>query len=441
LNIDDEINGLIDKLSEEYKIMPYVYNDVKKFIPHKTPIYYSGPVWDRKEVISAIKSLLIGKWLAAGESLQEFETKFAHKVNNLFGVFVNSGSSANLVMIAALKKYFDWEDGSEIIVSAVGFPTTISPIPQNNLRAIFIDIELESLNFDLDKIEEKITKKTKAIFVSPVLGNPPDFDKLLFICEKHNLQLILDNCDSLGSRWRNKFLNEYAISSSNSFYAAHHISTIHGGMIISDNRNIINIARGLSCWSRGCVCSGTENLLQNGICNRRFSQWLDNYDGIIDHKYYFNGMGYNLQGLDLQGAIGLAQLEKLDMIHAGRKNSKNIIGSLIEKYISNVRVPKELPNADPSWFGTPIICETNEIKQKLLKHFEKNLIQTRHYFSGNILMHPGFERLDDFRKYPNSNLVLDRIFFCGASAQYTPEVFNYVEDILKEYNNENSNNG
>jgi CDP-6-deoxy-D-xylo-4-hexulose-3-dehydrase len=437
LNIDDEIMKLIETVAKEQKIMPYVYNNNAEFIPHKTPIFYSGPVWDTNEVRSAIKALLVGEWLAAGENLQEFEKQFSHKINNLFGVFVNSGSSANLVMIAALKKYFGWKDGSEIIVSVVGFPTTISPIPQNGLTARFVDIEMDSLNFDLDLIEDKINKDTVAIFVSPVLGNPPDFDKLMFICEKHNLQLILDNCDSLGSTWRGKFLNEYAISSSNSFYAAHHISTIHGGMVVSNNRSIINLARGFSAWSRGCVCSGKENLLKNGICNKRFSKWLENYDGIVDHKYVFsNGFGYNLQGLDLQGAIGLEQLKKLDMIHEGRKLSKNTIGELIEKYIPNVRVPKELPFAEASWFGVPIICSSNELKQKLLNHFEKNLIQTRHYFSGNILLHSGFEKLDDYKKYPNANLVLDRIFFCGASCQYAPEIFDYIESVLKEFKNE-----
>ena len=433
INIDDEIEKLINTISKEQKVMPYVYNDVE-FIPGETPIYYSGPVWNHKEVIGAIRTLLVGKWLAAGENLQEFEKQFSKKVNNLFGVFVNSGSSANMVMIASLKKYFNWEDRSEIIVSVVGFPTTISVIPQNNLVPVFVDIEMDSLNFDLNKIEEKITNKTKAIFVSPVLGNPPDFDKLLYICEKYNLQLILDNCDSLGSKWRGKFLNEYAIASSNSFYAAHHICTIHGGMVISNNRNIVNLARGFSSWSRGCVCSGTENLLPNGICNHRFDNWLDNYDGIVDHKYLFIGMGWNLQGLDLQGAIGLEQLKKLDGIHEQRKNSKNKISFIFEKYISGIKIPKELEGAEASWFGTPIICESKEQKQKLVKYLELHKIQTRNYFSGNILLHPGFKHLGDFREYENANLVLDTVFFVGASPLYKEEIFKYVEKVLSEYN-------
>jgi len=432
MNIDNEIEKLITTIGNDQKVMPYVYNDTK-FIPGETPIYYSGPVWDHKEVVAAIRTLLVGKWLAAGENIQEFENQFSKKVNNLFGVFVNSGSSANLVMIAALKKYFEWEDGSEIIVSVVGFPTTISVLPQNNLVPVFIDIEMDSLNFDLNKIEEKITDKTKAIFVSPVLGNPPDFDKLLSICEKYNLQLILDNCDSLGSKWHGKFLNEYAIASSNSFFAAHHICTIHGGMVISNNRNIINLARRFSSWGKGCVCSGVENLLPNGVCNHRFDNWLENYDGIVDHRYAFINMGYNLQGLDFQGAIGLEQLEKLDSIYEKRKNSKNKISSIFKKYISGIKIPEELEGAETSWFGTPIICESKDQKQKLVTYLEKNKIQTRNYFAGNILLHFGFESLGEFQDYPNANLVLDRVFFVGASPLYNEDVFNYIDEVLQKY--------
>jgi len=435
LDIDLEIKNLIEKISSEYNVMPYVYNSRRKFVPHKTPIYYSGPIWDEDEVVAAIRTLLIGKWLASGENVQKFEFEFAKKVNNLFGVMVNSGSSANLVMIAALKKFFEWQDGSEIIVSVVGFPTTISVVPQNGLVPVFVDIEMDTLNFNLDKIEEKITSKTKAIFVSPVLGNPPDFDKILFLCEKHGLKLILDNCDSLGSKWRGKYLNEYAVASSNSFYAAHHISTIHGGMVISDNRNIINYARNYSTWARGCVCSGTENLLPDGICKHRFDKWIENYDGVVDHKYVFTGMGYNLQPLDLQGAIGLEQLNKIDSIHENRKKSKKVLSNLILKYVTNVHIPSEIGGAETSWFGTPIVCNNSEQKHKLLSYLETNLIQTRHYFAGNILMHKGFAHLGDFREYPEANKVLDHVFFIGASPLYDDDIFNYVEDVLKGYEN------
>jgi CDP-6-deoxy-D-xylo-4-hexulose-3-dehydrase len=432
INLHDEIESLIQKIGEDYNVLAYVYNG-KNFIEGETPVYYSGPYWDNEEAIAGVDSLLTGKWISAGEKVKEFEKSFANKINQLFGTMVNSGSSANLIMIGALKKYFQWEDNDEIIVSVVGFPTTISVIIQNNLKPVFIDIELETLNFDLSLIEEKITNKTRAIFVSPVLGNSPDFDRILFLCEKYNLKLILDSCDSLGSKWEDKYLVEYAVASSHSFYPAHTISTGEGGMITTNIREVSNLAKSLSSWGRGCVCSGVENLLPNGICNHRFDKWLENYDGIVDHKYVFNNMGYNLKPLDLQGSIGLIQLSKLDEIISKRNNSKNKISAIFNKYLSNIYTPNQLQKSETSWFGTPLLCESKEQKQKLVSCLEKNKIQTRNYFAGNILIHPGYSHLGNFSQYPNANQVLDRVFFLGASPHYDDKVFNYIEKIVSEF--------
>jgi len=260
-------------------------------------------------------------------------------------------------------------------------------------------------------------------------------DKLNDICKKYNLELILDNCDSLGSKWKDKYLNEYAIANSNSFYAAHHICTGEGGMVVSDNSDFIKTARSMSTWGRICNCVGVNNLLQNGICQNRFSKWLKNYDGIVDHKYVFSNVGYNLKPLELQGSIGLAQMEKFDEIHEKRKNSKKIISELFDKYIKNIKTINSLPDAEVSWFGTPIICDNKDIKNKLVDYLEKNKIQTRNYFAGNILLHEAYENLGNFKDYPEANKVLDQVFFIGASPHYDDNVFNYIEKMLKEYNN------
>ena len=435
MRIEDQINNMINSLGDEYKILEYVYNDNSKFVPGVTPVYYSGPYWNNEEVIVAIKTLLTGKWLSSGENVKMFENEFARKINNRYAVMVNSGSSANLVLIAALKKYFKWQDQDEIIVSVVGFPTTIAPIVQNNLKPIFIDIEMNTLNFDLNKIEEKITSKTKAIFLSPVLGNPPDMYRLIDICKKHKMELVLDNCDSLGTTWDKLYLNECAVASSNSFYPSHHITTGEGGMVISNNKDIIRIARSIAWWGRDCFCVGSANLISHGSCGNRFDKWLDGYDGIIDHKYVFVNMGYNLKPLDFQGSIGLIQLKKLDEIHERRKNSKRVISELFKKYISGIYIPEELENADTSWFGTPIVCKNKKLKNKLVEYLESNKIQTRNYFAGNILLHPGYKHLDDFSKYPEANKVLDLVFFIGASPHYQQNVFDYIEDCLRRFEN------
>jgi len=432
-DINIQIQELIENLGEEFNVLKYVYNKNKKFVPGATPIYYSGPYWEEQEVIEAIKSLLVGDWLSSGEKVKTFENVFARKINQKYGVMVNSGSSANLVMLAALKKYCNWEDDDEIIISVVGFPTTLAPIVQNNLKPVFVDIEMNSLNFNLDLIEEKITEKTVAIMASPVLGNPFDFDKLIAICENHKLNLVLDNCDSLGSKWKGKYLNEYAMASSHSFYPSHHISTGEGGMVVSDNKELIRLARSFAWWGRDCFCVGAGNLIPNGSCGHRFDKWLEGYDGIIDHKYLFTNVGFNLKPLDLQGAIGLVQLERFDEIHKKRRLSKEVIGDSFLKNVKGVYIPSELPDAHTSWFGTPVICESKELKYKLVAYLEDKKIQTRNYFAGNILLHPGYEHLDDFKNYPEANKVLDRVFFVGASPHYNSEIFGYVEDCLRRF--------
>jgi len=429
MNIDKEIESLIEKLGDDYSILKYAYN-AKEFIPGKSNVYYSGMWWDNREIIAAIRALLIGDWFSAGEYVKKFERVFSKKINQLFGVMVNSGSSANLIMIAALKKYYGWKDGDEIIVSVVGFPTTISVIAQNGLVPVFIDIEMDTLNFDINQIESKITPYTKAIFLSPVLGNPPNVDDLTYLCEKYNLKLILDCCDSLGTMWKGKLLGEYAVASSHSFYPAHTISTGEGGMITTDIREVANLARSFSMWGRACVCSGTENLLPNGICNHRFDKWLTDYDGIVDHKYVFENMGYNLKPIDLQGAIGLVQVDKLDEILNRRRRSQAFITRIFYKHLSYVRSPDVLAHSLTAWFGTPFICEYKDQKQNLVRYLEENKVQTRNYFAGNILMHKGYSHLGNYKDYPRAEEVFDKVFFVGASPHYDTPIFEYINNIL-----------
>jgi len=428
MELDELLKNIEDFLKENKP--KYLYNE--DFDPEKGHVFYSGPYWDNKEVVSAVSTLLKGKWLVAGENVYKFEREFAKRFGAQHSHMVNSGSSANLVLIASLKKYFKWEDGSEIIVSPVGFATTISTIVQNNLVPAFIDIEWDTLNFDISKIEEKITPKTKAIFVSPVLGNPPDMDALKALCEKYDLQLVGDSCDTLGTKWKGKDINEYYVAWSCSFYPAHHISTGEGGMCSTNIAELKKLFVSISWWGRDCYCIGSANLLTCGTCGNRFDKWLESYDGIVDHKYIFTNMGYNLKPLDLQGAFGLEQLKKFDEIDVRRKISKSRLEEIITKYVNGVRGVSTSEHADTCWFGTPFICDNKEIKDKLVAFCEANRIQTRNYFAGNILMHPGFKHLDDYKKYENANQVLDKVFFIGAAPHYNDAVFNYVEKVFIE---------
>jgi CDP-6-deoxy-D-xylo-4-hexulose-3-dehydrase len=428
MNIEQILSNLKDYIKNNKP--KYLYN--QSFIAGKSQVLYSGPYWDEAEIIAAINTFITGKWVVAGENVHKFESTFAKMFSVKFAHMVNSGSSANLILIAGLKKYFNWEDDDEVIVSPVGFPTTISTLVQNNLKPVFIDIEYNTLNFDITKIEEKITSKTKAIFVSPVLGNPPDMDFLTSLCEKYNIKLIGDSCDSLGTKWNGKHLSNYYVAWSSSFYPAHHISTGEGGMVCTDINELNKLFISFSWWGRDCYCVGSSNLLSCGTCGNRFDKWLDSYDGIIDHKYVFTTMGYNLKPMDLQGSIGLVQLTKFDEIEIKRKNSKCRIESILLENVNNLKGVTTLTNADVCWFGTPFICDNKEMKNKLVTFLEENKIQTRNYFAGNILMHPAYRHLDDLTKYPNANQVLDNVFFLGAAPHYDEEIFNYIENIFKE---------
>ena len=413
-------------------ITKYLANKKHKFQPGIDSVYYSGPYWDHKEIEAILKCVLNAKWLTSGENVMKFERQFSKKFGFLDSVMVNSGSSANLVMIAALKKYFSWNEGDEIILSVVGFPTTLNPIIQNGLRPVFVDISWNDLNWNLDAVRRAITSRTKAVFSSPVLGNPYDFDKLIDILNGTEIELVSDNCDSLGSKWSGNFLTDFSIASSNSFYPAHHISTMEGGMVSSKNAEIVKIARSFAWWGRSCYCVGAQNLLSEGTCKKRFSKWIDNCEAIVDHKYVFENIGYNLKPLDLQGAIGSVQLEKFEEIELIRRKNKETLTQIFQR-INGIRVLSELPNAHTSWFGLPIVCGSVALKRKLVDFLEKHKIQTRNYFAGNILQQPAYKNLGNFRNYPVASRVLDEVFFVGTSPTITGEMIEYIDECVSRF--------
>lgn len=424
------MTNILQQISSQFK--PKYITDYQNFDKSKDKVLYSGPYWDSREIHAILDAVLNGNWIVSGELVEKFQSEFSEKFGVKYSHMVNSGSSANLTMITALKKRFRWRDGDEIIVSPVGFPTTIAPIIQNNLKPVFVDIEFHTLNFDINLIEDVITTKTKAIFVSPVLGNPPDLEQIKKICEKHGILLIGDNCDSLGSKFRDRYIHEYYYAWSCSFYPAHHITTGEGGMVCTNDQYLYNLARSISWWGRDCYCVGVNNTLACGTCGKRFDYWLENYDGIIDHKYIYGNVGYNLKPLDLQGAIGSVQLTKFDEIDNKRKFNKRFISDRLVEHIGTKKV-MTLSESDPCWFGVPILCTDQGQKELLVDHFETNRIQTRNYFGGNILFHPAYKHLDDYKKFPKANKTLDLVFFLGCSPAYTESVLSYIDEVIKSW--------
>ena len=435
VQISDKVQQFLLSLRDEgTSLFPYLANMGKDFDPSTDTVYYSGPYWDLEEITAAIESMLVGKWLSSGEKVHQFERAFSRKFSNAHSVMVNSGSSANLVMLAALKDYFSWQENDEIVVSVVGFPTTANSVIQNGLLPIFVDINWNDLNWDIESIEKVIGPRTRALFCSPVLGNPGDFGAIVELCEKHNIQLILDNCDSLGTKWNGKFLNEYSVAASCSFYPAHHITTMEGGMVSSQNEEIIKIARSYSWWGRACYCVGRQNLLPNGTCKKRFDNWIPECEVVVDHKYVFDKIGYNLKPLDLQGAVGIVQLKKFDDIHNKRIENKDKVDQIFER-IQGVRAISMGDGAQVSWFGAPMICESEELKRNLVNHLEVNRIQTRNYFAGNLLMQPGYRHLGDWREFPNASEVLSKVFFVGVSPTINSKMMEYISEVVSKFSN------
>lgn len=426
----ERILAMLDELEQEHGVLPRFAHNLQG---QTDRVLYSGPLYDHEELAAAIETFILGKWFASGDQVARFEREFCKVVNARKAVMVNSGSSANLVMVGALKSFFGWKEGDEVLVSVVGFPTTVAPIYQYRLKPVFVDIEWETLNFDLDQLARKISPRTRAVVLSPVLGNPPDIDQLQEICQAHSLQLMLDGCDSLGSLWEGRELSEYAVAASSSFYPAHHITTGEGGMVSADEEELIAAARSIAWWGRDCYCVGTANLLPKGTCGRRFDHWLDEQDVVLDHKYVFTHMGYNLKPLDLQGAIGRVQLQKLDEIHRARRENKARVAAIFHRYLPQLNVARQLPKADPSWFGVPFLCPDKLLKQTLVAHLEKHGVQTRNYFAGNLLMQPGYKFLGDWRDYPLANRVLEEVFFVGCSPTFTEKSFEHLEKVVEQF--------
>lgn len=432
MNSLDDLLTHIGKLQGNQGLFRYMANKTANFKKGIDTVFYAGPFWDTREVEAAVRSLIEGKWLSSGESVMKFERKFSKQFGFKESLMVNSGSSANLIMLAAIKKVLGWKDGDEVIVSVVGFPTTINPIIQNNLKPVFVDISFEDLNWNLDQVAGAITSKTRAVLSSPVLGNPYNFDRLLDIVETYGIEIISDNCDSLGSKWKGRFLTEFSLAASCSFYPAHHITTMEGGMVSSNNEEIIKTARSLAWWGRDCYCVGAQNLLPEGTCKNRFSKWIPDCDVVLDHKFIYENIGYNLKPLDLQGAIGIVQLEKIHEIESKRRLNKDRIHLALSS-IPGVRVIGELESAHTSWFGVPVVCESKLQKYNLVRFLESRKIQTRNYFAGNILQQPAYRSFGDYRNFPEASKVLEQVFFVGCSPTITSEMLDYIDEVVGDY--------
>ena len=416
----------------------------KTWTPGKDWVQYAGPFFDSKEYVKSIETLLAG-WLVLGQQGISFENSFPKLLNKEYGILTNSGSSSNLIMMSALmsKRLNNFPKGTKVITPIAGFPTTINPIFQCGLIPAFVDIDIDTLNLNIDQVEEQAKKGAKIITFAHVLGNPPNMDALMEVITRYNLVLLEDCCDALGSTYDGKPLGSFGDFASCSFYPAHHITMGEGGFVACKTHQQETIVRSFREWGRGCYCVGMKaGLLKNGSCGNRFSNWLPSLpDEIFDHKYVYDEIGYNLKPIEVQAAMGLEQMKKLPDIAARRKHNHARLCSIFEQYGDSFIIPRATAKSDPSWFAFALtIKDDARFKRRDIVNFlESNKIQTRPYFAGNIMLQPAYEGLMDkdevIENYPNARKVTTDTFFLGTSPVITDVQLDYIEDITKNFFN------
>lgn len=444
--IDVNLSG--DEIDRKIKeLVQLKRKQTKKWIKGKDTVQYAGNYFDDEEYIAGIDCFLDG-WLVLGDHGLRFERQFKEKLGKQHGALVNSGSSANLLMITALKskRLYNFGPETKIITPAAGFPTTINPIIQNGFQPVFVDIEVDTLNLNLDQVEQAAKNGAKVLAFAHVLGNPPNMDKLMEIVDKYNLILLEDCCDALGSKYDGKLLGSFGQFASCSFYPAHHITMGEGGFVASKTDEQDTVIKSLREWGRGCYCSGKgASCLRNGMCKKRFSEWLPSFPGVIfDHKYVYEEIGYNLKPIEMQAAIGLVQLKKLDKIIELRKKNFNRLYQIFSKYDKIFHLPKATEKSDPSWFAFPLTLRDGIglKRNEFTMYLEDNKIQTRNYFGGNVLLQPAYEGIysgNPKKDFPVATKVTTDTFFLGTSPVITDEQLDYIEDVVTTYFNNSTN--
>jgi CDP-6-deoxy-D-xylo-4-hexulose-3-dehydrase len=409
----------------------------KTWVAGKDFVNYAGSYYDSREYMAGVESLLKG-WLAMGDAGVKFEKRFPPLFGKTHGILTNSGSSSNLLMMSSLtsKRGYNFPKGTKVLMPIAGFPTTLNPTLQVGFEPVFVDIELDTLNINLEQAERAIANDPyiKVITFAHVLGNPPNMDQVMALVDRYRLVLLEDCCDALGSTYDGRPLGSYGLMASCSFYPAHHMTMGEGGFVaVSDYQQEV-ILRSFREWGRGCYCVGPEaNKLKCGSCGKRFNNWIPTLpDEIFDHKYVYDEIGYNLKPIELQAAMGLQQLDKLDEIHALRRRNYGLLFAIYEKYEEFFHLPRAQDKSDPSWFAFPVTIRAGAPfkRNDIVDYLEENLIQTRPYFAGNIMLQPAYSHLMDPQRakddFPMATHAMTHTYFHGTSPVITPEQIAYI---------------
>jgi CDP-6-deoxy-D-xylo-4-hexulose-3-dehydrase len=405
----------------------------QKFIPGETHIPVTGKVFGVEEIEFAIQASL-DFFLTSGPYSKEFESRFAKLVGMRHAFMVNSGSSANLIALSALTspKLGDRKlvSGDEVLTVAAGFPTTVTPILQNNLVPVYVDIDLQTYVANEQQLEAAISNKTKAIMMAHTLGNPFNLDLVERLAKKHNLWVIEDSCDGLGGTYKEKNLGSFGDFSTFSFYPAHQITTGEGGAVLVKRASHKVIIESLRDWGRDCWCApGCDN-----TCLKRFDWKLGELPEGYDHKYTYSHLGYNLKSGDIQAAIGLAQLDRLKTFVSQRKINWSYLYTNLKNLDEFFILPQPTTHSDPSWFGFALTVKENSpiSRNELVKFLNEKKIGTRLLFGGNLLRQPAFKGTPRrvISDLSNSDIVMNNTFWIGVWPGLTKEMLNYMVETL-----------
>jgi CDP-6-deoxy-D-xylo-4-hexulose-3-dehydrase len=407
----------------------------KSFTPGEDPVPVSGKVLTSEDFAALVDSSLDG-WLTAGRFTIDFERQLTQFVGARSALFVNSGSSANLVALSGLtsKKLGEraLRPGDEVLAVAMGFPTTVNPIIQNGLRPVVVDVNLDTLDANAERLEEAISPKTKAIMMAHTLGNPFDLDTVQRLCKENNLWLIEDSCDALGSTYRGQRTGSFGDTATLSFYPAHHITTGEGGAVFVKSPLVKKQVESFRDWGRDCYCeTGKDN-----TCAKRFGWKLGDLPEGYDHKYTYSHIGYNLKATDMQAALGLTQLAKAELFIQKRKDNYEYLKKHLS-LVEGLSIAQATPNSEPSWFGFPITLDPIHPvnREDLLRFLDSRKIGTRLLFAGNITKQPAYKDVD-FRvvgDLTNTDVVMTRSFWVGVYPGLTTQMMDYVIESITDF--------
>lgn len=430
-----EIQNLVTAYYHEYK------ENKKPFHPGDR-ITYAARVFDEKEMCSLVDAAL-DFWLTTGRFAEEFEREFSKWLGIKFAHLVNSGSSANLLAFTVLTapELGDRriKRGDEVITVAAGFPTTVTPIIQYGAVPVFIDVTIPQYNIDVSKLEAALSEKTKAVMIAHTLGNPFDLAAVKAFCDKHDLWLVEDNCDALGSTYtlngETRYTGTWGHIGTSSFYPPHHMTMGEGGCVYTNDPLLHRLILSYRDWGRDCVCpSGRDN-----FCGHRFDGQYGELPRGYDHKYVYSHFGYNLKVTDMQAAIGCEQLKKFPNFIERRKHNWTRLHRALEGVQDKLILPQPAPNSDPSWFGFLMTCKEGVDREKVVRYIENKGIQTRMLFSGNLVRHPCFNEMRESGqgyRVADDLAVTDRImrdtFWIGVYPGMSDEMLDYMAKIISE---------